>query len=73
MPQRVDRRAAVVGGAVGGITAVSVLCIVPYFLAPKRANEKRHEREVSELPPTYKDGEPESRGGSTPRGASTSL
>ena len=37
----------------------AVLCLALYLPACKQANEKSHEREVSGLPLTYRDGEPD--------------
>lgn len=50
--------AAAIGGTIGAVAAVTIVGLVLYLLTRKRANRKNRKQEVSELPPTYKYGEP---------------
>ena len=68
-----NHRAVVIGGAVGGVAAVAIVGLALYVFARKRANRKNRKREVSELPPTYKEGEPSYVDGSSEAGQTLSY
>ena len=56
-PSTTNRKAGVLGGAVGGTAGLVIAGLVLYFLARKRANRKNRKREGSKPPPKYTDGE----------------
>ena len=53
-----NRKAAVIGGAVGGAAGVALVILALYLLARKRANGKGRKQEENKLPPKYINGEP---------------
>lgn len=53
-----DHRAGAIGGTIGAVAAVTIVSLALYLLTRKRANRKNRKQEVSELPSTYKYGEP---------------
>ena len=56
-PSTTNRKAGVIGGAVGGTAGLVTAGLILYFLARKRANRKNRKREGSKPLPKYTDGE----------------
>ena len=59
-PSTTNRKAGVIGAAVGGTAGLIIVGLVLYFLARKRADRKNRKREGSKPPPEYTDSKPDS-------------
>ena len=61
-PTTTNRRAAVVGGAVGGIAGTALVLFALYLVARTRANKQSRKQEEAKPVPQYTNDEPNPRG-----------